>query len=355
MLLVKALEFVTVSNRVLNIMQLFNALLAGFFLWLTFYVHFRRSAMRSRQWAGKSVLQVPSSIGLWRYREGWIGILFFGSIFIGNIIKWLHSDYFSFNDYCSVSLTLFLVMLFLIPVGKNILIEVRQRGLIYRWPTIIKGLPIFYSWRQKKEFHWSYVESHKGDHLYVWEKLVSPEDKAAVTAALGRFIPVYETDGVLLAKSDASEHKNQEREPETPPRFQFDLLTLLIFVVFAACVANGYGLEYRRLQPQNEAVTRLMKFSPTLCRSGGNDDDVWHLTFAFSPPQQKPTDADMDDVALFSELSDLDIAGAQITDAGLEKIKNLKHLRKLDLRGTAVTDAGVERLQKALPHAKIIR
>src|ERR1019366_8122522 len=54
------------------------------------------------------------------------------------------------------------------------------------------------------------------------------------------------------------------------------------------------------------------------------------------------TDAALKALAVFKQLSFLDLSLAQVTDAGLKDVRALKTLRTLSLSGTKVTNAGLK-------------
>jgi hypothetical protein len=132
-------------------------------------------------------------------------------------------------------------------------------------------------------------------------------------------------------------------------QFQFSIQALLIFFVFASCTASLYGIHYRQLWPQREAMMRLTQYWP---RYDGIDGIAWSLDF--SNCTHKPSDADLADVAKLTYLDSLDLKGASITDAGLHHLESLRWLDYVILTDTAVTEDGAKRLHEVIPNSSII-
>jgi hypothetical protein len=338
-------------------MQLFNALLAGFFLWLTLFVHFRRSVVRKRQWAGELLLLVKPVCGRWNFTSTLLWLICFCVFALRGIANILIFHRYCFETYfCIALITAAVIFIFTIR-SENVAFEVRRRGLVCGMQGGFCNLIFLCPWYKKKKAKWIIPAFQNAGWgcLRLQEKLVSPEDKAAVTAAVGRFLPVYDWDDTLLAQPEPTGDEKQNREPGKY-HFQFDLQTLLIFFAAVACLANCYGLEKHRMEQHDAAVAELQKkYHPRIERGPIDESEIRAMDFSSRFAKSKPTDADMDDVAFISELGDLNLSNTPITDAGLEKIEKLKYLSSITLRGTAVTDAGVKRLQEALPNAKIIR
>jgi hypothetical protein len=174
------------------------------------------------------------------------------------------------------------------------------------------------------------------------------KDVASLTAALGRFVPVYDAAGTVLAKPAEG-----ERPADAPPRrisrrhlLQFDIQSMLLLTVVVACGASCYSIRYHRLKPQWEAVARhadaiarLRALGPQMQFIG---DGVYELNF--SGCKIGPTDDDLVHLEQLVELHHVNLAGAAVTDAGLIHLKGLTKLRWLDLTDTAVTDAGLTHL-----------
>ncbi len=137
-------------------------------------------------------------------------------------------------------------------------------------------------------------------HVTINENGIAAGQKEAITAIVERFTPVYDCDGTLLAQPvEAIAQPTTVSQPNRF-RFQFSLQSLLLFFVVASCVASLLGIHYRRLQPQREAMARLMRFSPAFYGAYGVP---WALEF--SNCTRKPNDADLADVAMLSYLDSL--------------------------------------------------
>jgi hypothetical protein len=175
------------------------------------------------------------------------------------------------------------------------------------------------------------------------ERNVARGQKEALTAALARFAPVYDTDGTLLAGPE----QTSELPAASPSsrthyrwRFQFDLQTLMLFVVVVSCIASCYGMHYRRLQPQREAVAKLAVLHPDV-----TDISDVVVMLDFSKCSKMPTDADLTLLAPLEDLSHLNLSDTPVTDAGLARLKPLVRLDSLWLSGPLITDAGVTHLK----------
>ncbi len=170
------------------------------------------------------------------------------------------------------------------------------------------------------------------------------------TAIFSRHVQVADAQGhVLNPEFKAAEQPaGPKLDRSEPRRFQFDLRTLLFFMLVASAAMSWYGIGYRRDREEQAILAQLERFKPKIARFAR---DLW-LDFSASPV--KPGDQDLEVVAKLSRLEDLDLTGAPVTDAGLIHLENLSSLRHVRLFQTRVTDAGVKRLQRALPKAAIV-
>ena len=128
---------------------------------------------------------------------------------------------------------------------------------------------------------------------------------------------------------------------------QFDLRTLLLFMLFASAAMSWYGIRYRRDSTERVALARLDPFKPTI---RGEGVALW---VDFSASAVKPGDSDL---ALLSDLVGLDsltLSGSPLTDAGLEHLENFNSLSYLDLCNTAIGDEGLRHLEK-LPRLRTL-
>ena len=78
----------------------------------------------------------------------------------------------------------------------------------------------------------------------------------------------------------------------------------MLFVVVASCLASCYGMHYRRLQPQREAVAKLAALNPSVTEFNGVV-----VMLDFSKCSKKPTDADLAWLEPLEDLSSLDVSG----------------------------------------------
>jgi hypothetical protein len=338
-------------------MELLCALLTGFFLWLLVYQWRRKSIARWRQVAG-SLICVAKSTRPRRVR--WAFFIYFSLILIAHICSAVVGNHLTFDSQLGVALVFTIVLLLGIPARRHIALEVRERGVFCGrvGDRISTGRLHFVPWNQIATCQWvvkSYGVASRFDDarncLTIADNSVPPDQKSAVTAALGRFAIVYDHDGTRLAEPD-EEHRNANwvswRDLDRP-RFQFDLQTLLLLAVVVACAANLFGLHYR--SPEYQAIVKLKAFDPEI-RCWPNDEV---LDLDFSRCTNKPTDDDLANLEPFSELLRLDLAGAPITDAGLTHLKGLKKLQYVNLANTGVSAEGIEDLKRALPHAGIAK
>ncbi len=233
----------------------------------------------------------------------------------------------------------------------DVAFEIRDRGILW-----IMGWLRFVPWTDITECRWIAVWTILGvplrlrmpkprlrSRFTMVERNIARGRKDVATAALARFAPVYDSDGALLA---GPERTGESPAATTAPRkryrwrFQFDLQSLMLFVVVVSCIASCYGMHYRRLQPQREAFAKLATFHPS---AQVLDDVVTSLDF--SNCTKKPTDADLVSLEPLEDLSYLNLSETPITDAGLAHLKPLKRLDSLWLSGPSITDAGVTHLK----------
>jgi hypothetical protein len=170
---------------------------------------------------------------------------------------------------------------------------------------------------------------------------LSGGEAESVLAALASVVETRDRSGDLVhPEIQAQRQELAAKNPIPPWRFQFDLRTMLLFVLFASAAMSWYGVRYHRDEAERAALARLDPFKPSVM---GQPYMLW-IDFSSSPV--KPGD---DDLALLSDLArldDLGLAGSPITDAGLVHLERLKFLHDLDLSHTAVSDAGLEHLEK---------
>ena len=337
-------------------MELFCALLTGFFLWLFVY-HWRRKSMaRLRKLAGELVVKTEIARP-WQWRL---------ALFVYLLLCWLWSvDSAVVRDWGSTSLgfhfgiaVLFALVLILgSALRATIAFEVRAKGILCgkRGYSGWAGKPSLTPWNQISAYQWvpkSFGSLGRLDDTHgrftVGVDAIAAEQEEALTAAIGQFVPVYDHDGTLLAKpeQDRGDLEHVPWQSLDIPRFQFNLQTMLLAVVGVACAASLCGLHY--FSPHYQALVKLEAFGPEIHYV---KDDVWGLDF--SACRNKPTDDDLVNVATFVELKVLDLSGSPITDAGLAHLKGLKNLDSVMLANTGVTSKGMKDLKLALPNVGI--
>ncbi len=161
-------------------------------------------------------------------------------------------------------------------------------------------------------------------------------DAASLLAALTTVVEVRDCAGTLLHPELQAQREEQAGANAPPPwRFQFDLRTLLLFVLFASAAMSWYGIRYHRDEAEQTALARLDPFKPDVF---GPPFMLW---IDFSKSSVKPHDGDLALLSAFDRLEGLDLTGAPITDAGLTHLGPLRSLRTLNLSKTAVTDQGL--------------
>jgi len=334
--------------------ELFCALLMGFFLWLMVFHSRRKSINRLRQLAGNNVFQGKSACAR-RLHWAWFAILVVW-VFLG--IAGHFAGRQTLGSQFGLALWFSIILLLGIPARANMALEVRERGILCGKSGDRRqiGRLVFTPWSQIGTCQWvpkSFGGITKLNDINncftIAQDAIAPEHKDGVTAAIGQFAPIYDHDGTLLAKPD-QEHRDAERvhwRSLDGSRFQFDLQTMLLLVVVVACAASLCGIRYR--SPPYQAMAKLGAFGPKIRYSGR--DDVCELDF--SACANKPTDDDLANLEPLVELAQLDLAGTPITDAGLSHLKGLKNLRHVNLANTGVTSKGMEDLQQALPNTTI--
>ncbi|MEN6450633.1 MAG: hypothetical protein ABFC96_09095 [Thermoguttaceae bacterium] len=339
-------------------MELLNALLAGFFLWLLVFQAQRNSLKRTRREAGELVLRVDASPGL--RKKTWpclLAVGLFACLVVNSIACVASGQEQPFSACLALAVLSALVLSVAIrSEASRMAVEVRDRGVLYSMSEP-RGWPYrwtYAAWASVFDAKWASLPPLFNTHprLVLVEKAIPESQRPAVSAAIGRFVPVHGAGGLPIAQPD----KRRDAEDVVaiiqafhPRRFQFDLQSLLILAVVVACLANCYGLRYRRLQPVREAMARLENCDP---RVQYRDEQVWWLDFSSSPT--KPGDDDLANLEPLKDLEILNLSGSPVTDAGLKHLQELKNLHHLTLTGTLVTVDGVDKLRRALPHVGIV-
>lgn len=133
-----------------------------------------------------------------------------------------------------------------------------------------------------------------------------------------------------------------------------------LFFVMHAVVGCGSGdspLNQRAGRPSAEQVNEILasryaeseNFDQQVSAVGGRIRLI--LDFSYT----KLNDEDLEKIKLPEYLTDLNLAGTEITDAGIEYLlNNADHLQELDLSHTKITNACIDRL-RGLPELRVVR
>jgi len=170
-------------------------------------------------------------------------------------------------------------------------------------------------------------------------------------------------------------------------RFQFSIRSLLLLVAVVAVSCSWLAVEIRQVERQKEAVDAIVEArgdvwcncepSPVWLRELLGDEFFWPV--ADVRLDWVTEDAELERVALFTRLEELQVSGygvndaslehlegltqlrtlnlnfTQVTDSGLEHLAGLTNLRWLNVNRSQVTEEGVKKLQEALPDCEIVR
>jgi hypothetical protein len=335
-------------------MQLLCSLLTGFFIWLFVFQWKCKSIERLRAIAGNVVYSAKSDRS-----NGWRWVLFAFFLFglISNVVTALPRSYIPLGSQFGLAVLFSLVLMVGMPVGMDNVLNVCEQGFLCGECGISRSLGrlLFVPWNQIGKCRWAPFGFGQIAHVNnIDNSLIIAEDgfahgnRADLTAAIGRFVSVYDETGGLLAKPET------EPDPIKPPwqslegaRSRFDQQAKLPLGIVVACIAGIFGLHY--YNPHYQAIAKLEAFGPRI--DYARDDDVWSLDF--SSCTNKPTDDDLVNLEPLRELIDLNLSGCPITDAGLEHLKGLQKLHIVNLANTDVTSKGMEDLRRALPITSI--
>ena len=260
--------------------------------------------------------------------------------------------------YLLVALYLAMSLFFLVPSPRKHprTVELRKYGIL-RGPSAIRFIP----WSKVTECHWISPKTlfgvslcwripkfFKRGRLTINENKIAPGQKEAVTAVLGRFAPVYDRDGTLLAKPEETTAAATSVSRQSRFRFQFDLQTLLLFFVFASCVASLYGIQYRREQPQRDAMARLANLLPLSPTVFAAFPGTW-----ISPRAPKADRRRFGRRGAIEPTVHVGPYGRSDYRRRAKHLEGLTRLFSITLIDTAVTEDGAKRLHEALPNAGI--
>ncbi len=174
--------------------------------------------------------------------------------------------------------------------GKNFFMHrmrfsfaIHENGIVYQ--IGIFGMLAFIPWEQIEYLLWSparkkFFLQRKGRRSFLRRRF-SVVDGETLADLLSRFVEVRGWDG--------NTHVTPERprvtmhEPSATktahwrfPRFQFDLLSLMLLTLVFASSASWYAYHQHRSQPIKAAVASLAEFQPTVTY---HDVDVRYLLF----------------------------------------------------------------------------
>jgi len=189
-------------------MQLFFALLAGFFLWLFVFLWNRNCLIRLRAVAGKVEFTVK------RTRKSpwnWILLVFFCACLIILCTIALTTSNIGLGTQSGFSILFAWVLILSIPSGIFSAVEVCENGVICTKSNVSRssGQMRFIPWNQIFKCQW--VPSGHGhiatvydnpNCLIIGEDSVPSEQRDAITATLSRYAPVYDEDEELLSKPE---------------------------------------------------------------------------------------------------------------------------------------------------------
>ena len=341
-------------------MELFCALLTGFFLWL-FLFHWHRAALaRAREMGGQLLIEMKASQKVRRKAWGQRTLLIAtGLMFLWILYLLCRSSPFRsiFDQDVVIACFFFNVLQVAFPVNRrDSPLEFRERGVVRRKQSYenCPGQLTFTPWSDISGCRWYAALPQHYVHtrfLLLDRGSVSLAEVEAINAVAGRFVPVSDGEGRLLSGLETPDDRDDatsRRRRSGGLRFQFNLQSLMLLTVVVSCAASCYGIHYRRAQPQRQAVAQFDKFHPLVYE---NADDVWLVDFKACAV--KPGDDDLCHLKALPNLERLSLDGSPVTDAGLKHLYSLKRLTYIDLSNTKITRRGFDDLEKALPNACI--
>jgi hypothetical protein len=339
-------------------MELFCALLTGFFLWL-FQFHWHRTALARAREAGGALLIEIAPAGNVARTTLWQRVSSHSMVFLvfGLAVFWQRA---------SLSMSLPLNMLAVVfawsfwnsivpPHRIDAPLEFRERGVIRRkqsyenFPGILTFTPwsdiVACKWYDKLPDH--YVHTR---HLLLESGGLRPDEVETISNIAGRLVPVCDSEGALIARPESTGETAAARPKKRGGLpFQFNLQSLMLLAVVVSCAAGCWAVHDRALQPQREALAALEAFHPQVSQFG---DNVRMIDFRTSKP--KPGDSDLVHLKGLRDLDFLNLDGSPITNEGLKHLYPIKTLTTVYLSNTKVTQQGVDDLKRALPNADIL-
>jgi len=159
---------------------------------------------------------------------------------------------------------------------------------------------------------------------------------------------------------------NKPREPRLR-WFQYSLSTLLLAVLLVSIGMSWVAVRMQRARREREAVAAIVKlggqvrYDYQVPQSGnplpgaGPPGPAWLrkllgenffvTVVGVHLENSSCTDADLEYLAVLTQLRSLELDGTRVTDAGLERLTGLTRLQELGLDGTLVTGAGLKHIE----------
>ncbi|MFZ1935038.1 MAG: hypothetical protein WCB27_05015 [Thermoguttaceae bacterium] len=253
-------------------MELFCALLTGFFWWLFLYHWHHSELVRAREAAGALLIEVRVAASVIRearrQHRFHIGKLMLFAAEVWFILQASEMFFLRvFDRTPAIDVLVAVITCISLETAfplfrKDALLELREHGVILR-EKIYEDCPLELTltpWAEITGCNWykkapAYHVHTK--HLALESDGLLPGEVAAVTAVVGRFVPVYDSRGRLLAEPESAETNTAARNPSIGGwKFQFTLQSLLLLMVLVSCAASCFGMHYRRLQSQRDAVAK---------------------------------------------------------------------------------------------------
>ena len=225
-------------------------------------------------------------------------------------------------------------------------LELREHGVILSGNRASPLVP----WSQVRYCKW--FDSHGRFFIQLSSRNITfktdPAQADAVAEVLLPRVELRDETGKVL---------NPDRKPvgpdvpdvREPRRYQFDLRTLLLFMIVAGSAFAWLGIHLRAGWQEDVVLAEYEKCKPSIGRSGNHVDEL-----NFSATAMCLSDADLVRLKGLRHLRRLDLTYTPITDAGLVHLEPLKQLEFIFLRGPLVTADGVRKLQQALPKTRIV-
>jgi hypothetical protein len=232
-------------------MELLCSLLTGFFLWLLLFRWRRRTTAFDSQRAGPLLAKVNVPRG--RRAFLCMSALFFVLLVLSAVYVFAIARAGSFEGDVVIGMLLTLVLAFAIPIGPNTTLEVHEQGVLYncRGNNGCAGTLTFTPWSRIGFCQWTWqkvaTRGRAGRPFTIAWEAVPIEQRDAVTAAIGRFVPILDRDGSLLAepkREDDAAEREMSSEFEGP-QFQFDLQAMLLMAVVVAFAGSLIAMHRR--------------------------------------------------------------------------------------------------------------